>query len=65
MNSNPWALRCAWEVVGADRILFGSDYPFWHDDAYVRSVDYVREAGLTVEEVSGVLGGYAKSLLGL
>jgi 6-methylsalicylate decarboxylase len=65
VNSNPGALRCAWEAVGADRILFGSDYPFWHDDAYVRSVDYVQEAGLTAKEVDGVLGGNAESLLGL
>ena len=65
VNSNPWALRCAWEAVGADRILFGSDYPFWHDDAYVRSVDYVQEAGLTAKEVDGVLGGNAESLLGI
>lgn len=65
VNSNPWALRCAWEAVGAERILFGSDYPFWHDDAYVRSVDYVQEAGLTAKEVDGVLGGNAESLLGI
>ena len=65
VNSNPWALRCAWQVVGAERILFGSDYPFWHDDAYVRSVDYVQEAGLMAEEVDGVLGGNAESLLGI
>ncbi len=65
VNSNPWALRCAWEAVGAERILFGSDYPFWHDDAYVCSVEYVREAGLTAKEVEGVLGGNAESLLGI
>ncbi len=65
VNSNPWALRCAWEAVGADRILLGSDYPFWHDDGYVRSVDYVREAGLVAEDVDRVLGGNAESLLGL
>jgi predicted TIM-barrel fold metal-dependent hydrolase len=65
VNSNPWALRCAWEAVGVDHILFGSDYPFWHDDAYVRSVDYVQEAGLTAKEVDGVLGVNAESLLGI
>ena len=65
VNGNPWALRCTQEAVGADRVLFGSDYPFWRDDAYKLSVDYVSEAGLWAGDVDLILGGNAQKLLGL
>jgi len=65
VNGNPWALRCTQEAVGADRILFGSDYPFWRDDAYKLSVDYVGEAGLWAGDVDLILGGNTQKLLGL
>lgn len=29
VSGNPAALRCALEVVGPERICFGSDWPFW------------------------------------
>jgi len=65
INGNPWALRCALEAVGSDRLLLGSDYPFWRDDAFKRCVDYVAEAGLSAGDVDRVLGGNAQRLLGL
>ena len=65
VNANPWALRCVSEVAGAERILLGSDYPFWHDDGYVQSVEYVKEAGLSTEEAEGILDANAAQLLGL
>jgi len=39
VNAHPAALRCTWEAVGADRLLLGSDYPFWRDDAFKLAVD--------------------------
>ena len=64
VNGYPWALRCTQEAVGADRILFGSDYPFWRDDAYKLCVDYVGDAGLWAGDVDLILGGNAQKLLG-
>ncbi len=65
INGNPWALLCTQEAVGSDRLLLGSDYPFWRDDAYKHCVDYVAEAGLSAGDVVRVLGGNAQRLLGV
>jgi 6-methylsalicylate decarboxylase len=65
VNAHPWALRCTTETVGADRVLLGTDYPFWRDDAYQLCVDYVKQAGLSAHDVDGILGGNAEELLGL
>jgi predicted TIM-barrel fold metal-dependent hydrolase len=35
VNGNPVSLRCARETLGADHLLFGTDYPFWRDDAFI------------------------------
>lgn len=65
VNAHPWALRCARETVSTERLLMGTDYPFWVDDAFVLAVDYVSQAELPAEDVSSILGGNAKKLLGL
>jgi aminocarboxymuconate-semialdehyde decarboxylase len=55
------ALRCAIETVGADRLLFASDYPFEAEDAdgTMRDLD---ELDLTDQERAGILGGTAAAL---
>jgi len=65
VNANPSSLRCTQEAVGTDHLLLGTDYPFWRDDAFKLCVDYVGEAGLPAGDVDRILGGNAKSLLGL
>ena len=65
VNGNPWALRCTQEAVGSDRLLLGTDYPFWRDDAFKLCVDYIGEAGLWAGDVDRILGGNAERLLGL
>jgi 6-methylsalicylate decarboxylase len=65
VNGNPAALRCARETLGADHLLFGTDYPFWRDDAFKLCVDYIGEAGLPSNEVDNILGGSAIKLLRL
>lgn len=49
------ALREAVESFGADRILLGSDFPYFQGDLYTRAVQYVVQAGLTAEQVRSVL----------
>jgi predicted TIM-barrel fold metal-dependent hydrolase len=65
VNANPSALRCTQEAVGTDHLLFGTDYPFWRDDAFKLCVDYVAEAGLPKGDVDRILDGNAQQLLGL
>jgi aminocarboxymuconate-semialdehyde decarboxylase len=64
VNAQPGALRCTQEVVGSERLLMGTDYPFWRDAAFKLGVDYVSQAGLSVCDVDLILGGNAQKLLG-
>jgi aminocarboxymuconate-semialdehyde decarboxylase len=65
VNANPSALRCTQEAVGTGRLLFGTDYPFWRDDAFKLCADYVAEAGFSKRDVDRILDGNAQELLGL
>ena len=50
------------QIVGADRILFASDYGLLRQQ---RVIDYVTQSGVNAETVEMILGGNAKALLGL
>ena len=50
------------ELVGADKILFGSDYPLM---AQSRVIKEIKAAGLPTETEDKILGGNARRLLGL
>jgi 6-methylsalicylate decarboxylase len=63
VNANPSALRCTQEAVGTDRLLFGTDYPFWRDGAFKLCADYIAEAGLPKGNVDRILDGNAQQLL--
>ena len=65
VNGNASALRCTKETFGADHLLFGTDYPFWRNDAFKLCVDYIGESGLPSSEVDRILGGNGQRLLGL
>lgn len=65
VNAHPSALRCARETVGTERLLMGTDYPFWVDDAFLMAVEYVSQAALPATDVELILGGNAKRLFGL
>jgi hypothetical protein len=59
---DPLIYRQAIDLVGADRILFGSDFPLLSQG---RCLAQVREVGLRVEEERLVLGENARRLLRL
>ena len=50
------------DLVGADRILFASDYGLLRQQ---RVIDYIVQSGLSTDAVRMVLGGNAQGLLGL
>ena len=61
ITHDPALLRALVDLVGADRVLLGSDYPF--DMADADPVGTVRAAGLSPAEEEAVLGGNAARLL--
>jgi predicted TIM-barrel fold metal-dependent hydrolase len=55
----PDIYRLAGEIIGFDRILFGSDYPLIKPGRYV---DEIKSSGLSTEAIDRVLGGNAIQL---
>lgn len=58
----PQVYRMACELVGVEKILFGSDYPLLKPDKYFREMT---EAALSSEDLRKVKGDNAERLLGL
>jgi predicted TIM-barrel fold metal-dependent hydrolase len=58
----PAVYRRVIDLVGVDRILWGSDYPL---TPQAKALARARAAGLSDDELSAILGGNAAALLGL
>ena len=58
----PPALAYLVKVVGEDRVLLGSDHPFWLGDPEPTRI--VREAGLSRAAQEAILGDNAARLFG-
>jgi aminocarboxymuconate-semialdehyde decarboxylase len=57
-------LRMLRDVVGIDRVVFGTDYPYLRRDLAVSSRDHIEASPeLTRSERAAVLGGTAISLI--
>jgi aminocarboxymuconate-semialdehyde decarboxylase len=65
VNHEPTALQCACAVLGADRLLLGTDFPYAIGDRFRGCVRYVEAAGLSAAETEAILGGTAQAMLGL
>ncbi len=50
------------DLVGAERILFASDYGLLGQQ---RTIDYIVQSGIGADDIEKILGGNAQSLLGL
>lgn len=57
----PESLKLFGEVIGFDRLLFSSDFPYWSAS---RAVEFARRA-IPPEHLAGVLGGHARRLVDL
>lgn len=64
VNGAPGALRLAHELLGAERLLLGTDYPFLRGDAHRHAVAYVAEAGLPDVDVERIYAGNAQAMFG-
>ncbi|MDI3389546.1 amidohydrolase family protein [Streptomyces sp. B-S-A8] len=61
-NFHEPSLRLTVETFGADRVLAGSDHPYFQEEKYVRAFDYIRNARLPAEDIRAILSGNADSL---
>ncbi len=59
-SGHPAAIRMTAEVLGADRLLFGSDYPAFD---FARALQSVRQCGLPQEDIELILSGNAREVL--
>jgi aminocarboxymuconate-semialdehyde decarboxylase len=64
VNAYPAALQCACEAFGTDRLLFGTDYPFWAGDAHQLAVDYLQRADLDEATLRAIDSGNAFAIFG-
>ncbi|PLP59133.1 amidohydrolase [Mesorhizobium loti] len=59
------ALRAAIDTFGADRLLFGTDFPFQPGELFQTTVDYIKRAGLSEKDVEAILDRNAAQLFKL
>lgn len=64
VNGHPPALKLACDVFGVERVVFGTDYPFWRGDAHQLAATYVLEAGLPERDLEAIFSGNALGLFG-
>ena len=62
VNGYPPALKLACDVFGVEHVIFGTDYPFWREDAHQLATTYIREAGLSEDDVDAI---YSRNAAGL
>lgn len=61
------SLALALQVYAPDRVMAGSDFPYFQDEKYTRAVSYIRDLvqhGVPMHTVDGVLGENARHLYG-
>ncbi|MFJ9175410.1 amidohydrolase family protein [Streptomyces sp. NPDC102360] len=63
-NFHEPSLALAAETFGTDRLLAGSDHPYFQGEKYRRAFDYIRTSRLTDTDTYAVLTGNALALYG-
>jgi 6-methylsalicylate decarboxylase len=62
VNGHPPSLREACDCYGTDKVLLGTDYPYWRNEMKL-CVDFVKQIGLTAPDVAAILGDTSQKLL--
>lgn len=63
-NFSKYALMNAVDVFGYEKIMMGSDFPYFKDEKYTRAVDYIKNSGLSEAKVAAILKDNASNLYG-
>lgn len=64
-GSHAPALRCTIDTFGSERVVMGSDFPYFQNDKYTRAVTYVQNAGLDEQTTENILRNNALKLFKL
>lgn len=59
------ALTAGISSIGADRLVFGTDFPYEPGALFKRSIDYISEVGLKQNEIDQILRARPMQLLGI
>ncbi len=59
------ALRCAADVMGADHLLYGTDYPYEAEEDFEERLSFFDRSGLDAATTDHIKGGLAVELLGI
>ena len=65
VNGNSAALRCACDTFGSDKIMLGTDFPYWVGDALQAEIDYLKQPGFPAHVEQALYGANARKLLAL
>jgi aminocarboxymuconate-semialdehyde decarboxylase len=58
------ALHAAIATFGIERLVFGTDWPFWKGEAHQLAADYLAASGLAPDDVAKIDSGNLKALFG-
>lgn len=60
-NTEPATFRCSFDVLGAERILVGSDYPM---GSFTETMDFLNDRPLSIADRKRIYSGNAQALAG-
>ena len=65
LGGNTAAMMCGYAFFGADRMLFGTDYPYPGEAAHEAVIQAIGRMNITGEEKAKIFSGNARRLLNL
>ena len=64
VNGHGPSLHAAIATFGIERLVFGTDWPFWKGEAHQLAADYLAASGLTPEQIAAIDSGNSRALFG-
>ncbi len=64
VNGHGPSLHAAIATFGIDRLVFGTDWPFWKGEAHQLAADYLAASGLDADAIAQIDSGNLRALFG-